>query len=127
MKFLYISQEDKDNKIKYTILRELNTLQELKTFINTIQLVVQPLYTLDNSSDSMVFWNFDALHWLDRYLAEDKALINWFSLRANIDNQRGRQINYSIYTEEQFERQKEHLLNMERIFEVEKEKNLTNN
>jgi len=111
--YLYISETSTQDIITYTVLRHLDTLTELQSFIEAVQCVLEPLHALDNTQDSMLFYNYNANGFIDQLTTENKPLGNWYSLR-NLD--RTRQINYSIYTEEQFIRQQEHLKNMEREF-----------
>ena len=122
MKFLYISNATKNDILEYEILKEFNSLVDLRNFIENIKMVLEPLHQFDKSQHSMLFYNFDASRYLDELAVDDKALANWYSLRelANVERAGFDRLhtNYSIYTEEQFERQKKHLENMEFAFTV---------
>lgn len=124
MKFLYIEETSKNNIVKYQILKEFNSLADLQSFIENIKMVLEPLHEFDKSQHSMLFYNFDASRFLDELVVDDKPLANWYSLRELCNDARQGfdrlQVHYSIYTEEQFERQKKHLEWRKTAFTVEK-------
>lgn len=131
MKFLYISKTKKNDVLEYQILKEFNSLFDLRNFIENIKMVLEPLHQFDKSSDSMLFYNYDASRYLDELVVDDKALANWYSLRELNNVERvgfdRLQTDYSIYTEEQFERQKKHLEGMGFAFTVTNKTNINFN